>query len=73
MTKPRWNHHTQEWEVYTREGTQIHSHSYRVVEDLLDQLDNPSARRRENVANAVTAVAVTTILCVVTAVAAWLW
>jgi hypothetical protein len=73
MRKPRWNHHTNEWEVYTREGTQIHSHSYRVVEDLLDQLDNPSARRRENVANAVAVVTAATIILAVTAVAAWLW
>ena len=73
MNKPRWNHHTNEWELYTRDGTPIRSHSYREVEDMFDQLDNPAARRREHVADAVAIVTVTTILCIVTAVAAWLW
>ena len=73
MQSIRWNHHTSEWTATLPEGTQVHSHSYREVEDLLDQLDNPAARRREAVADAVAIVTVTTILCVVIAVAAWLW
>ena len=73
MTTIRWNHHDQEWTATLPEGTQVHSHSYREVEDLLHELDNPAARRRERVADAVAIATVTTILCLVTAVAAWLW
>jgi len=73
MTTIHWDHHTSEWTATLPEGTQVHSHSYREVEDMLEQLDNPSARRRERIADAVTVVTVTTILCIVTAVAAWLW
>jgi hypothetical protein len=73
MTAIRWNHHTSEWTATLPEGTPIHSHSYREVEDLLHELDNPAARRRDRVANAVAIVTVTTFFCIVTAVAAWLW
>ena len=73
MTTIQWNHHTSEWTATLPEGTRVHSHSYREVEDRLGELDNPAARRRERVADAVAMVTVTTILCLVTAVAAWLW
>ena len=76
MTKPAiaWNHHTSEWTATLPEGTQVHSPSIRELESFLDDLENnPAARRRERVADAVAVVTVTTILCLVTAVAAWLW
>ena len=73
MTTIRWNHHTSEWTATLPEGTQVHSHSYREVEGFLTDLQrSPAARRRENVANAVTVVVICTIGCTVTAAMAWL-
>ena len=73
MQSIRWNHHTSEWTATLPEGTQVHSHSYREVEDLLHELDNPAARRRERVADAVAVVTVVSVFLIGMILAAICW
>ena len=73
MQSIRWNHHTSEWTATLPEGTQVRSHSYREVEDLLAQLDNPAARRRERVADAFAIVTVVSVFLIGMILAAICW
>ena len=74
MTSIHWDASHGLWAATLEDGTVIRSPSETELESFLDLFNqSPARRRRERLCNAVAVVTVTAILCIVTAVAAWLW